>query len=362
VGIDVIKRTPVEVPFDLVYRPYQLIDPAELPWLVGAAERMLVGQLDMIGFSNPSYHPSPALFHAVRNLQRRVLRLADGVTFISDFGRKVTVAECPDLDQERLFVVSCGAVSDVPADGGPAGLAAIGVPEEFVLCLSATFSHKNRPHALRVFARLCEQYDFAGSLVIAGPEPFYGRSTDDEQRLLIDMPMSVQARVIRLGQVDEPTKWSLMRSARLVLYPSVVEGFGLIPFEAAAVGAPSVGYAGSGLGELLGGTPGLMATWSVDDWAQVANSAITDEQCASEIVTEINQAALLHSWETVATLSWNAIDATVASPHAEPRTEEGGWNSRIAPTGRPLRAGAQLSHLAHRAIAFADRRLHGPER
>jgi glycosyltransferase involved in cell wall biosynthesis len=359
-GVDVVERTRLAEPFDLVYRPYQLIDPAELPWLAHAGKRMLLGQLDMIAFSNPSYHPSQGLFHAVRNLQRRVLRLADGVVFISEFGRQITHAECPDLDQARTFVVSCGTESDVPAEtDGLASKAPLELPDEYVLCLSATFSHKNRPHALRVFEQLCEHHGFAGSLVIAGPEPFYGRSTEAERRLIDGMPASVRARIIRMGRIDERTKWCLLRSARLVLYPSVVEGFGLVPFEAAAVGTPSYGYSGSGLRELLDAAPCLISTWRVNEWAQAAHNAITDQQCASEIVAAINRAAQLHTWDRVATLTWDAIDATVASPHANARHEEGGWDSRIAPTDRTLGAGARTTHLAHRAIAIVDRRLHG---
>jgi hypothetical protein len=211
---------------------------------------------------------------------------------------------------------------------------------------------------LRVFERLCEAHGYEGSLVIAGPEPFYGRSTEAEQRLLDGMSAGVRARVFRLGQVDEAMKWWLLRTAQLVLYPSVVEGFGLVPFEAAAVGTPSFGFSGSGLRELLDAAPCLISTWRVDEWAQAAHAAITSEERASEIVTAVNEAALRHTWDKVATLTWNAIDATVASPRAHVHEEEGGWDSRIAPIDRSLGTGARTTHLAHRAVAFVDRRLH----
>jgi hypothetical protein len=164
--------------------------------------------------------------------------------------------------------------------------------------------------------------------------------------------------VIRLGQLDEPTKWWLLRTAQIVLYPSVVEGFGLVPFEAAAVGTPSLGFSGSGLRELLDAAPCLISTWRVDEWAQAAHTAIMDEGRASEIVTAVNEAALRHTWNTVATLTWDAIDATVASPRAHVHEEEGGWDSRIAPIDRSLGTSARTTHLAHRAVAFVDRRLH----
>jgi glycosyltransferase involved in cell wall biosynthesis len=350
--IDVVERSDVE-PFDLVYRPYQLIDPTELPWLRAAGRRLLLGQLDMIGFSNPSYHPSSGLFHSVRNLQRRTLRLADGVTFISEFGRDVTLAECPDLDSRRLFVVSCGSESEpiVRVAAGPL------VDGEFVLCLSASFSHKNRQHALQVFERLSAEHGYPGALVIAGPEPFYGRSTEDERGLLAAMPGDVSARVHFAGQIDEAEKWDLLRRAQLVLYPSVVEGFGLVPFEAAAVGTPTLAFAGSGLGELLGGTPCLVKTWNVREWAERAAALLASDREASDAIVAINDSAARHTWEDVATKTWEAVDCTVASPRRRPQVEEGGWVSRVAPIDTPVGMGTRSMHFAQRGFAFLRRRL-----
>jgi glycosyltransferase involved in cell wall biosynthesis len=358
-GIDVVSRSRFARPFDVVYRPYQLIDPAELAWLTTAGKRLLTGQLDMIAFSIPTYHPSPALFHAVRNLQRRVLRLADGVTFISEFGHQATLAECPDLDPRRLFVVSCGTEGTMPPQVEPPRAETdLDLPDDFVLCLSATFAHKNRPHALRVYERLCEQYDFEGALLIAGPEPFYGRSTDAEAELIAAMSPSLRSRVRRLGQLDQMTKWSVLQRARLVLYPSVVEGFGLIPFEAAAAGTPCLAYAGSALGELLAGTPCLIDTWSVDEWARVAHDAIAEDERRAAIVSAVRSAASAHTWDQVAIRTWSAIDAVAALPRAAWWSEEGGLGSRVSPPNRPLSTGARASNLAHRAVARAGRRIH----
>ncbi len=139
--------------------PYQLLDPAELTWLADAGQRLVVSQLDMIAFSNPSYHPSSSLFHAVRNLQRHTMRFADGVTFISEFGMQSALAECPDLDRSRCFVVSCGVDTMAPVEAGrsPAPSMAGLADPPFVACLAATFWHKNRQHAIAVFAELCSR-------------------------------------------------------------------------------------------------------------------------------------------------------------------------------------------------------------
>ena len=68
-------------------------------------------------------------------------------------------------------------------------------------------------------------------------------------------------RVISLGELSEAAKAWLLRRARLVLYPTVHEGFGLIPFEAAAAGVPCLWAAGTALGELLPETAAEIVPW-----------------------------------------------------------------------------------------------------
>jgi glycosyltransferase involved in cell wall biosynthesis len=354
-GVDVSARDDTLNGFDVVYRPYQLLDPGELEWLAGAAERFLVSQLDMIAFSNPSYHPSAALFHAVRNLQRRTMRFADGVTFISEFGRTTALIECPDLDPSRCFVVSCGTEA-MQIDAMSAPEAAPLVDPPFIACLAATFWHKNRPHAISVFAQLCRRHGYSGRLVIAGPEPYYGRSTGDEQALIASLDPDLRDRVIHLGQVDEPTKWWLLRTSDLVLYPSVVEGFGLLPFEAAAAGTPSLSHAGSAVLEVLGDGPAVVPSWNVDAWADAAAQVIGSPERGAEVLAAVGRAAEPHTWAETARLTWEAIDSLLARPHATRHAEEGGLRSHVANDSSPLAPTARAAHFGNRLASYLVRR------
>jgi glycosyltransferase involved in cell wall biosynthesis len=232
-----------------------------------------------------------------------------------------------------------------------------GLPEEFLLSLSASFWHKNRPHAIRVFAELCSN-GYEGALVIAGPEPLYGRSLLLEDELLLTLPSNVAERVLRIGQIDEAAKWWLLDHAKLVLYPSVVEGFGMVPFEAASVGTPSLSYAGSGLLEVLGAdSPALVPTWDVGKWATDALASLRSADHASAVVDAVNREADAHSWEIVAERTWDAIDATLARPNSRPRTEEGGYRSHVAPAPTLVTRSARTVHFGNRLFAYARRRL-----
>jgi glycosyltransferase involved in cell wall biosynthesis len=356
-GVEVVERKRDIGDFDVVYRPYQLLDPGELDWLSNAAARLVVSQLDMIAFSNPTYHPSAALYHAVRNLQRHTMRLADGVTFISDFGMRTAIAECPDIEDSRCFVVGCGADAEPLTSGEPSDSLAARMPDRFIACVSATFWHKNRQHAVAVFETLCNQHGYEGSLLIAGPEPYYGSSAGEDAARVPSLSPGVRDRVVMLGQISEQDKWCLLERAELVLYPSLIEGFGLVPFEAAAVGTPSLAPAASAIGEALAGCKGLVRSWEVDEWARAAASILSSPGAAVEVVDDIRGASADLTWDAVAVRTWAATDATLAQPHAYRHSEEGGVASVVAGGMPTLARGARLAHFANRLKGYIERRV-----
>jgi glycosyltransferase involved in cell wall biosynthesis len=354
--VQVVERS-TRVDADLVYRPYQMLYARELPFVTTVGRRGLVGQLDMIGFSNPFYHPSDQLFFFARNLQRHLMRTMDGVTFISAFGRDSAFTECPDLDVNRLHVVSCGA-DPKPLPGVLQPDRPIDSTTPFLVCLSSTFWHKNRAHAIATFAALVEDQGYEGHLVLGGPEPYFGRSTDAEDVLLQRLALDVQNRVHRWGHIDDDEKWWLLRHAQVVLYPSIVEGFGLVPFEAASVGTPCLTYAGTAPGELLAGTDAVVVnSWSPATWAIHVSRMISDTGHASDVVNEIAEVAKLHTWKRCAERTWIAVDEALAAPRRSIHHDDGHFLSRVAPSSQRKAPGAALRFDIARGLPAVGRRL-----
>lgn len=351
-NVQVVDRAE-SVTADVLYRPYQMLYAGELPFVMSTGRRALVGQLDMIGFSNPAYHPTDQLLFFARNMQRHLMRVLDGVTFISAFGRETAFAECPDLDRDRLHVVSCGADPD-PLPGALRPERGIDATTPLITCLSSTFWHKNRAHAIRTFAELVARHGYTGHLVITGPEPYYGRSLAVEDALLAGLAPDVAARVHRWGQVDDDEKWWLLRHAQVVLYPSVVEGFGLVPFEAAAVGTPCLVPAQTATAELLGHTPVAVSSWDPVEWARRA-AELFDTAAAAEAVAALVEAAGRHTWERCAIATWDAIDHALAAPRRSIHDDDGGRLVQIG--GRSSAPGARWRFDAARGMPAVRRRV-----
>ena len=140
-----------------------------------------------------------------------------------------------------------------------AGRVAEGTP--YLLVLGNAYVHKNRLFALRLFARLARDHGWDGTLVLAGGHPPFGASVEDEQAYLAGQ-LELRPRVVDLGAVGEDEKRWLLRNAKLLLYPSLYEGFGLVPFEAAALGTPAVYAHRSSMQEFLPLDGALFKGWA----------------------------------------------------------------------------------------------------
>ena len=128
----------------------------------------------------------------------------------------------------------------------------------YLLMVGSSFRHKNRVFSLRLLDRLVDG-GWDGGLVLVGGESGSGSSVPAERRF-VDAHPALAGRVRSVGHVEDAEQLALYRDAELVLFPSLYEGFGLIPFEAAALGTASVYTRRSSMGELLPerGSPSLV--------------------------------------------------------------------------------------------------------
>jgi glycosyltransferase involved in cell wall biosynthesis len=103
----------------------------------------------------------------------------------------------------------------------------------FALCLGVNYSHKNRELA-RAAHELVRARGFDLALVMAGASVPHGTTRVLEGRVAPSDATYV------LPEVSSAERNWLLRHASLVWYPTSAEGFGLVPFEAAAFGTPTV--------------------------------------------------------------------------------------------------------------------------
>ncbi len=291
-----VGRAEHEEAADVVVRPYQFASLAELKWLEGWGERVVVLQLDFIAFDNPSYFNTYREWQRYRATQRLALAAVDGVGFISATIQKAAL-DSQILSASLPTAIVYPGAHDTSSEVVEPSVPRVGqqpLEPGFLLQLGVAFNHKNRVFSLRLADELWRS-GWDGQLVLAGPEPATGSSIGAEQEWLRSHPQHLE-RVKLLGSVSEAEKRWLYTNSGLVLYPTLSEGFGLVPFEAADLGVPCLSSRQGSLDEVL--PSDLLTLHSFDPVleAQTCRRILEDPQVASAMVASVRKRADDFTW------------------------------------------------------------------
>lgn len=348
---DITPRTP---PSAVFHRPVQTFSHEDVALACNLGERVVLSQLDLIAYRNPDYLPDTDAHEAYRRASRHGMAAAERVVVFSEHTRGELLAEGL-VEEERIMVVPPGLDHGAPAaptgaDGVPPARrpVALGGEEEeeeggpfaagdgFLLCLGADYAHKNRPFALGLLAELRARHGWDGRLVFAGAHVPHGSSRESERELLVTQPELARS-TIDLGPVAEDERAWLMAHAGAVVYPSMYEGFGLVPFECALQGVPCLFAACSALAEGPIAKAATIVPWDPVASAAAAHELLTDVQARAAHLRLLEQAAQGLTWE-------RAAEAMVAIYHEALRA--------------PARVAATLSRdaLARERVLAEERR------
>jgi glycosyltransferase involved in cell wall biosynthesis len=342
---------------DVVHRPSQVVAPVNLDWLRRLGERIVITHQDLIAYSNPGYFGSPEEWEEHRLLSRQSLALADAAVFISQYVRDEALAE-ELAPAERAVVVAQGvdhAMATGPVsrpDGVPAG--------EFLVLLGADFRHKNRVFALRLMRALIAR-GWDGALVLAGPRMPHGSSRAEEDAELAADP-ELARRVVRLGAVSQPEAAWLYANAALALYPTVSEGFGLVPFEAAAAGTACMFAPVSSLAEVLGPEHATLVPWDADAGADRALALLRDEGERRRLAAAVAAHGRRYAWADTAARLADVYRHVAGRPARPARLALVGSEQLTEVAGALVGPGGRLPADVQRALLAISTRpaLRGP--
>jgi glycosyltransferase involved in cell wall biosynthesis len=282
---------------DIVHRPFQPDRP--IPWdrWRGLGKRVLVTLQDLIAYRIGAYHPDGDAWLAYRHNIAEACSRADGVVAISDDTRFSIEEERLDIAREQVYTVKNGSnhLDDSASEETPHSLVERGmIASNFILVLGATYAHKNRDIAIRVWQRLRE-LGHEVALVLAGANVPKGSSEAEEtlaRRAGDDL-------IVSMPDVSSGVRTWLLRHACAVLYPTSAEGFGLIPFEAAAMGTPTAHVSFGPLRELID-DPSVPRQWSVDDLAEYTQKLLINPGAARENINRILRGGASLTWDETA--------------------------------------------------------------
>jgi hypothetical protein len=157
-----------------------------------------------------------------------------------------------------------------------------------MVMLGADFRHKNRGFGIELLQALRKR-GWQGSLVLAGPHVEHGSAEEPEVE-----------GVVRLGQVSGGEPAWLYENAALALYPTVAEGFGLVPFEAARAGTACMFAPVSSLVEVIGAELATLVAWDAEASADRALELLCDETARRRLADAIAERGRAYTWAATA--------------------------------------------------------------
>lgn len=215
-----------------------------------------------------------------------VLNNSLSILTVSEFSKK-EISEYYRINSDKITVIY-NAVNDSFVVGDKVD------KKDYVLAVSSPVYHKN-------FQGLIEAYiesDINTKLLIIGEaaNSFAG-----------DSAYKKDDRVEFIGRVDDPTLIKLYQNARLFIFPSFYEGFGIPPLEAQACGCPVISSNRASLPEVLSDSTIYFDPDSKEDIIDAINKVLKNTALAKDLSFKGLDNVKRFSWEKSAEKIYHMI-------------------------------------------------------
>lgn len=206
--------------------------------------------------------------------------------------RFIAVSHCTRRDLETVYGVPPDRI-DVIHEGVSARFhPGRETRQDFILAVGTLEPRKNLRRLISAYGRLRQRGKISGRLVIAG-QPGWGRAVP---------PVALDG-VVFTGYVSEAELLALYQTARVFVYPSLYEGFGLPVLEAMACGCPVICSNTSSLPEVAGDAACRVDPGSTQHLADVLNVVHRDEALRRRMSRDGLAQAATFSWRKAADLT-----------------------------------------------------------
>ncbi len=256
---------------------------------------------DIIPRVLPEYHGSPAV-RLYTGLVSAAAANADLILADSDASRADILAHLHLPPEKVRTVYLAPAPHYQPAETWAeidAVLEKYNLPEVFALYMGGFDVRKNLRALLHAWTFVVSGLGDNVKLVMAGKLPAINSAFFPNPLKLAD-ELGIADHIITPGWIDEADKPALYSAARVFVYPSRYEGFGLPVLEAMACGTPVVTTTASSLPELAGADAFLV---DPDDTKQLAAPIISltiQEDTHNEMAERAYRRAQEFSWQITA--------------------------------------------------------------
>lgn len=239
----------------------------------------------------------------VRGKTRRMLKTsmknsckrADKIITISEFSKSEILKYLP-VEPDKIEVVPWGVDFNVYHDQYPADKIELTVgkycaEEEYILYLGTIEPRKNLERLIRAYAMLYDKDRNIPALVLAGQKGWYY-----DEILGSVKELHLEEKVKFLGYVPEEDVPLLLCGAKMFVFPSLYEGFGLPPLEAMACGTPVVTSNAASLPEFTKDVAILVDPLDIASIAEGMDMVLRDDRLREELIEKGLNRSREYTW------------------------------------------------------------------
>jgi glycosyltransferase involved in cell wall biosynthesis len=247
-----------------------------------------------IGFVRDPTSVTPPI-RRMAHLLPKVLRRASVIVTVSNFTREELTWWLPDV-ADRIRVIPNGSHARLVKEPGTSTTvkdgASTGPP--YALMIGTLEPRKNLPLALDAITILRKD-GLDLRLVLAG-----------SSSPLLDVAELLEERglgpsdVVVTGYVDDPHLAQLVAGARMLVFPSLYEGFGMPLVEAMEAGLPIVGARAGATPETVGDAGLLVDPNDAEAFADAMSRLASDDELRAQLVAAGHRQAAKFTWDRAA--------------------------------------------------------------
>lgn len=223
---------------------------------------------------------------------------AKRILAVSEFARREILDYFPEAES-KTFVTLEGVRDNyqpMRADATEATLTQLGLQHgRYILAVGTLEPRKNLARAIRAFKCLPKSVRQHYPLAIAGMKGWLNHEFEQAITPLLD---AGEAQI--LGFVPDTDMNALYAGARLLIYPSIYEGFGLPPLEAMASGTPVITANCSSLPEVVGDAGIQIDPYDCDAIQAALTALIEDDGLHQRLSHASIQRARTFTWRRTA--------------------------------------------------------------
>lgn len=227
----------------------------------------------------------------------RAVSKSQKIITVSNYTKQDILKQFPEIPADKIVVTyeACDSVETGQLKLPDADLTKQGIKKPYLFYIGNAYPHKNLETLIDMFRLLDQERPDQYQLILVGKNDYFYQRLQDYAKDLV-----AANKVVFFGFAPQAMLADLYRNARLYVFPSLLEGFGLPPLEAMRYDLPVAVAGNSACPEILGDAALYFDPTDKQDILRVIKQGLDDPQLRAKLIKLGQAKTKQYSWHNCA--------------------------------------------------------------